>query len=551
MADEKKAPPSTPEQKDVFADILWYAFLFFVLMSFFSSIVTFLDTKFGSLRGLSWADLSYKSLLLSGTRPIASLLNPLHSQVMVSADKTAVYQTPGGKQIATKKLGDTGKIIGGPIVYAGETYWHVRFSDGTEGWVKETDMVYVPEKRTPLAQMESVLGGPVKTNTTTDIYDKPGGTVVGTISKNTAGTIIEGPLVVDGQKYWHIRFENGRTGWVKEGDVDYMQTKRKALSESSDPMGETVAVNKKSIDVYGTPGGEKIYTQYQNVTGTVIDGPQDVSGYRYWKVQFEDGTSGWVREGDIDLVYQTPVPLSSVPSVLGGTVASTRAGAEVYARPGDTVIRTMRLGERGVILEGPLVKDGVRYYHIQFEDGTSGWVRENDLEYLEEQTLSWPKRILLFVLTLFRYAVYGLYALVAAIVFGCVYLIRRLSAVRQAERSRLYPTIEKEYVPTHPRWQKIQDHIASTNETEWRLAVLEADILLLDLLEKLQLPGDTIADKLKAVEKSDFTTLDLAWEAHKVRNRIAHDGMTFVLTQREARRVIALYQEVFTEFKLI
>jgi hypothetical protein len=101
------------------------------------------------------------------------------------------------------------------------------------------------------------------------------------------------------------------------------------------------------------------------------------------------------------------------------------------------------------------------------------------------------------------------------------------------------------------KWQKIQAHINSTNPAEWRLAILEADIMLGDILEKMGYQGDSIGEKLKGIEESDFLTLQLAWEAHKVRNQIAHEGADFLLNDREARRVIELYQKVFEEFYYI
>jgi hypothetical protein len=63
--------------------------------------------------------------------------------------------------------------------------------------------------------------------------------------------------------------------------------------------------------------------------------------------------------------------------------------------------------------------------------------------------------------------------------------------------------------------------------------------------------GDTLSDKMRQVERSDFTYIDKAWEAHRVRNRIAHEGSDFELTEREARRVIDLYGAVFEEFHFI
>lgn len=101
------------------------------------------------------------------------------------------------------------------------------------------------------------------------------------------------------------------------------------------------------------------------------------------------------------------------------------------------------------------------------------------------------------------------------------------------------------------RWQKIVALSESKNSSDWRLAIIEADIILDELLDSLHLPGDTMGERLKAVEKSDFTTIEFAWEAHKVRNTIAHEGSNFLLNDRETRRIISLYEAVFKEFFLI
>jgi hypothetical protein len=98
------------------------------------------------------------------------------------------------------------------------------------------------------------------------------------------------------------------------------------------------------------------------------------------------------------------------------------------------------------------------------------------------------------------------------------------------------------------QWQEIERHINSTNPSDWRLAILEADIMLDEVLDKQGYQGDTIGDKLKGIDKSDMRSLNAAWEAHKVRNQIAHEGVSFQLNDREAKRVIGLFREVFSEF---
>ncbi len=101
------------------------------------------------------------------------------------------------------------------------------------------------------------------------------------------------------------------------------------------------------------------------------------------------------------------------------------------------------------------------------------------------------------------------------------------------------------------RWQRVLTHIASPNSAEWRLAVIEADVMLDELLRVQGYHGDSIGDRLKSVDPSDFLTLDAAWEAHKVRNQIAHAGADYDLNLRDAERVVRLYESVFREFQVI
>ncbi len=101
------------------------------------------------------------------------------------------------------------------------------------------------------------------------------------------------------------------------------------------------------------------------------------------------------------------------------------------------------------------------------------------------------------------------------------------------------------------RWQRVLAHIASPSPSDWRLAIIEADIMLEDMMNGLGYHGETLADKLKLVERSDFLAIESAWEAHRIRNEIAHAGGDFLLSEREAKRVIDLYRQVFDEFRYI
>lgn len=97
------------------------------------------------------------------------------------------------------------------------------------------------------------------------------------------------------------------------------------------------------------------------------------------------------------------------------------------------------------------------------------------------------------------------------------------------------------------RWNIVIGYMQGKEEAIWRIGLLEADNLLDEILIERGYPGITMAERLKS---ANFRTIDLAWAAHKVRNRIAHDGSKFILTDRIAKNTLELYRAVFKELKI-
>ena len=141
----------------------------------------------------------------------------------------------------------------------------------------------------------------------------------------------------------------------------------------------------------------------------------------------------------------------------------------------------------------------------------------------------------------------------ALLVVGIVYFILRIRHLREEDAIK-YASVLPSDLETKPlrnaRWDNIQTYMESDNESDWKLAIIEADKLLDELVAKLGYIGDNLGERLKSVEPSDFLTLQAAWEAHKMRNRIAHE-QGLHLTRREARRIIDLFGQVFHEFHFI
>jgi uncharacterized protein HemX len=136
-----------------------------------------------------------------------------------------------------------------------------------------------------------------------------------------------------------------------------------------------------------------------------------------------------------------------------------------------------------------------------------------------------------------------------------VYCLVRLWEIRkeQKEREKLNEVkiIEEETYTHTLKWQGVLDHANSDNPSDWRLAILEADTMLESASQKLPVVADTLGERLKKIDKGDLRSLDNAWEAHKVRNRIAHDGFDFEITKHETLRVINLFESVLRELGAI
>ncbi|MCX6718814.1 MAG: hypothetical protein NTZ38_00295 [Candidatus Taylorbacteria bacterium] len=136
-----------------------------------------------------------------------------------------------------------------------------------------------------------------------------------------------------------------------------------------------------------------------------------------------------------------------------------------------------------------------------------------------------------------------------------VYCVERLKQIRSKEEEMYDLKVVPAYEATPAadiamakRWDSVKQHIDSKNPNDWRQAIMEADIILDDLLNKMGYRGESVGEKLKRVAKGDFKSLDDAWEAHKVRNQIAHEGSSFALNEHEAKQAVGRYKRVFEEF---
>lgn len=186
-------------------------------------------------------------------------------------------------------------------------------------------------------------------------------------------------------------------------------------------------------------------------------------------------------------------------------------------------------------------------------------IRINEyLSYSNDVSLSelWAKFVLYFLEHIMPIIeIVGVVVVILTTV-GIIYNLKKLNKIREEERlvfglAEDLVGNEKDMIVLNEKWVSVVKHINSISPSDWKLAIIEADIMLDELLKVSGYHGDSLGEMLKSVEKSDFLTIESAWEAHKIRNQIAHEGSDFLLNEREAKRVISLYEGVFKEFEII
>lgn len=89
------------------------------------------------------------------------------------------------------------------------------------------------------------------------------------------------------------------------------------------------------------------------------------------------------------------------------------------------------------------------------------------------------------------------------------------------------------------RWMSIMGEIQDT-QSSMQIAIMNADKLLDTALKERGVPGDSLGERLKN-GKDLFSDRNGLWQAHKLRNHIAHDE-NVRLTMRRTQQAMAKFK---------
>ena len=95
---------------------------------------------------------------------------------------------------------------------------------------------------------------------------------------------------------------------------------------------------------------------------------------------------------------------------------------------------------------------------------------------------------------------------------------------------------------TVKRWKKIQKRVEAGSDYEYRLAIIEADELLKDVLTDRGFKGKTIEEKIAKVEKTQLPNTDEVIEAHKTRNSIVYNP-DYKVDRDQIKKILNVYED--------
>lgn len=96
------------------------------------------------------------------------------------------------------------------------------------------------------------------------------------------------------------------------------------------------------------------------------------------------------------------------------------------------------------------------------------------------------------------------------------------------------------------QWEKILKMAESEKEQDLHLAIIKADGLMDEILREHGCKGEDMNERLKSLHPDEVKNLKGLQEAHRVRNRLAHES-DFHISMAESKKLINIYHRAIED----
>jgi len=92
------------------------------------------------------------------------------------------------------------------------------------------------------------------------------------------------------------------------------------------------------------------------------------------------------------------------------------------------------------------------------------------------------------------------------------------------------------------QWQLLKKKMESSSESEWKLAITEAESLLDETLKRAGILGESFGEKIQNIKPDQLKNIADVREVHEIRNQIVHNP-DYILKLDEAKRLLEVYEK--------
>lgn len=93
------------------------------------------------------------------------------------------------------------------------------------------------------------------------------------------------------------------------------------------------------------------------------------------------------------------------------------------------------------------------------------------------------------------------------------------------------------------RWDKVKSRLQSGNESQFKVAIIEADSIVDQILAGIGYPGANMSERLSQIKPSQLDYLDELIKAHQIRNQIVHDER-FAVSKEMVEETVGIYETI-------
>jgi len=91
------------------------------------------------------------------------------------------------------------------------------------------------------------------------------------------------------------------------------------------------------------------------------------------------------------------------------------------------------------------------------------------------------------------------------------------------------------------KWKKIKRRLDSGSESEYKIAIIESEDFLLEMLDSKGFEGKSFEEIVGEASKSVLDNIDEVLQAHKIRNSIVYNP-DFSITLSETKNIVSIFE---------